>query len=194
MNDESVDTGRERGGPAVLFIALMDTICFLGAILSALCLAALVALIAGEIGVAFLSKIVPSVPAGIPVAWEYTGYLLGTVFMMGSGLALRTGGHIRLGIVLDSLKGGKRRAMETLSSVIGLIFTGFMFGSLLQFTLRTLDRGTLSPQSFTPLWIPQGLLTLGALLLFLQMFARLLACVIDVPVDNVKMRPKTLED
>ena len=194
MNDESANTEMERGGPIVAFINLMDKVCFLGAIISALCLAALVVLIIGEIGVAFLSKLIPSMPASIPIAWEYTGYLLGTVFMMGSGLALRTGGHIRLGIILDSLQNDRKRIVETVASVIGLIFTGFMFWSLLQFAMRTFERGTLSPQSFTPLWIPQGLLALGAFLLFMQMFARLLACIVDLPLDNLKMRPKTLED
>lgn len=194
MTGESLSTGATRGGPIVAFIAAMDKVCFLGALISALCLAALVVLILGEISVAFLSKLTPVVPASIPFAWEYTGYLLGTVFLMGSGLALRTGGHIRLGIILDNLKESHRRFCETVASLIGLVFTGFMFWSLLQFTLRAFERGTLSPQSFTPLWIPQGMLTLGALILFLQMFARLLACAIDVPLDNVKMRPKTLED
>lgn len=185
---------REKGGLIVGFIALMDRISFLAGIFSGLCLTILVVLISTEIVVAMLSKVFPWVPSSIPVAWEYTGYLLGIVFLMGSALALRTGGHIRLGMLLDHLDGNKRRIFEAVASVVGFIFTSFMFWSLLHFALRSFTRGTLSPQSFTPLWIPQGMLALGALLLCLQMFARLLACIVNVPVDNLEMRPKTLED
>ncbi len=68
--------------------------------LGAACLAALTCLMLAEVLVRALSDIFPWVPADIPVAWEYSSYLMAAAFTFGAAMTLRAGGHIRVTLVL----------------------------------------------------------------------------------------------
>ena len=53
-----------------------------------------------------LGRVFKGLPRDIPIAWEYSAYLMGAAFMLGSGLTLRAGMHVRVELLL---KGGKAR-------------------------------------------------------------------------------------
>ena len=77
--------------------------------LGAACLVTLTALMIGEVVVRALSNVFPWVPADIPVAWEYSSYLMAACFTFGAAMTLRAGGHIRVTLVLGRLGQGGRR-------------------------------------------------------------------------------------
>jgi hypothetical protein len=86
---------------------LLDGIERLGALdgwIGAACLSTLTLLMLAEITVRALSNFIPWVPADIPVAWEYSSYLMAACFTFGAAMTLRAGGHIRVTLVLGRLR------------------------------------------------------------------------------------------
>ena len=72
-----------------------------------------------EVVVRALSNIFPWVPADIPVAWEYSSYLMAATFTFGAAMTLRAGGHIRVTLVLARVSPAVRRWMETVLAAAG---------------------------------------------------------------------------
>lgn len=191
-NDGAVNS--PAGGAFAAFRRLADAIAIAAANAAALCLAGLVALVSAEIVLALASRLVPSLPPGIGIAWEYSSYLMGTAFMLGSGLTLRAGMHIRVELLLRAGKGRHARLFELVSALVGTLFTGLLAWSMTMFTWRSLTSGQVSGESLTPLWIPQGALTVGCLVLLLQMVLRLFAAVLGEPLEDSSLGIATLPE
>ena len=187
-------TTHRAAGAVAAFVRGIDRLAIVGGYLAAICLAALVVLITAQIVVAAASRVFPALPGGISIAWEYSSYLMGSAFLLGSGVTLRAGGHIRLGTVIDHFNPPVQRVFEVIASAIGSLFAGFLFWSLLQLALQSWLRGYLSAESFTPLWIPQGALAAGALLLALQMIARLANVLAGLPAVDTTLRATNVEE
>ena len=153
-----------------------------------LSLASLLALILVEVGLAVLGKLPIGVSYDIQVGWEYSAYLMGAVFMFGAAAGLRAGSHVRVSILLARTSGPANMALEAVSTLFGLFVTGFLTWSLFNFTLRAWNNGQLSSGSLTPLWIPDAALTLGALLLALQLAARLLRVLLGLPPEDASLQ------
>ena len=101
--------------------AFLDGIDILGRLdgwMGAACLAALTCLMLAEVAVRALSDIFPWVPADIPVAWEYSSYLMASAFTFGAAMTLRAGGHIRVTLVLARVSPAVRRWMETVLAAL----------------------------------------------------------------------------
>lgn len=178
----------------VAFRRAADAIALAAGYAAALCLAALVALVSAEIVLALLSKVFRSLPPGVGFAWEYSAYLMGVAFMLGSGLTLRAGMHIRVELLLRAGGGRHARMLEIVAAAIGVGFTGLLTWSMARFTLQSAMSGQVSGESFTPLWIPQGALTLGCLVLTLQMALRLVAALLDEPLEDASLGVATLPE
>ena len=118
--------------------------------MGAACLAALTCLMLGEVLVRALSDIFPWVPADIPVAWEYSSYLMAAAFTFGAAMTLRAGGHIRVTLVLARVTPATRRWMETVLAALGVAFTGFLALAMVNFTWRSFSSGQISISSDTP--------------------------------------------
>ena len=118
--------------------------------LGAACLAALTCLMLGEVLVRALSDIFPWVPADIPIAWEYSSYLMAAAFTFGAAMTLRAGGHIRVTLVLARVTPATRRWMETVLAAMGVAFTGFLALAMVNFTWRSFSSGQVSLSSETP--------------------------------------------
>jgi TRAP-type C4-dicarboxylate transport system permease small subunit len=183
-----------EGGSFVAFRRLADTLALVSAYAAALCLAALVALVTAEIVMALLSKIFRSLPPGVSIAWEYSSYLMGIAFMLGSGLTLRAGMHVRVELLLRAGNGRYARLFEIVSALIGTLFTGLLAWSLARFTMQSLTSGQVSGDSLTPLWIPQSALTVGTAVLFLQMLLRLISAILDEPLEDKSLGAATLSE
>ncbi|MGL4323808.1 MAG: TRAP transporter small permease subunit [Beijerinckiaceae bacterium] len=182
-----------QGGFAA-FRRAADLIALWAAYAAVLCLAALVALVTAEIIMGLASKIVRSLPPGIGIAWEYSSYLMGISFLMGSGLTLRAGMHIRVELLLRAGKGRHARLFEIIAALIGTAFTALLVWSLVRFTMQSFSAGQVSGDSLTPLWIPQAALTLGAAVLFLQMALRLMAALLNEPLEDKTLGIATLPE
>ena len=121
------------------------------------CLVSLTSLMLAEVIVRALSNIFPWVPADIPVAWEYSSYLMAACFTFGAAMTLRAGGHIRVTLVLARVSPAVRRWMETVLAALGTCVLRLprVVDGLLH--LAQLRRGQTSVSSGTLVWIPAGL-------------------------------------
>ncbi len=180
----------ERRGIAVLQ-STADLLSLASAWLAAACIIALTGLVLAEILVAFLARFISALPSGIGIGWEYSAYLMGASFLLGAGMTLRAGLQLRVEILL---RAGNRRyanVLELSSALIGSAVMLFLAINLARMTLRTFGYGEVSQDSFTPLWIPQAVLTLGAVVLTLQMLVRLLACLLGHPLERPEIGAAT---
>jgi TRAP-type mannitol/chloroaromatic compound transport system permease small subunit len=169
-------------------LAFADTLAIAGSWFAAASLAVLVVLIVTEILVAFVSKFFPDLPGDVPIAWEYSGYLSGTAFMAATAIALRAGNHIRVGIVINNLSGAVRRGMELLCSLVGTVMAVFLAWTLTRFAIQAAMSGQVSIDSYTPMWIPKSMLAVGAILLAVQMVARLIRGVAGAPLEDESLK------
>ena len=177
--------------PLAMLYRIADGIALAAAFLAAACIVALTGLILTEIAVAFIARFNPAMPAGIGIGWEYSAYLMGGAFMLGSGMTLRAGQQIRVELLLRAADGRFVRACEFASCLIGTATAVFLAVTMSQLTMRMFASGEASQDSFTPLWIPQSALTLGAIVLAVQMILRTLATMMNAPVERPELGAAT---
>jgi TRAP-type mannitol/chloroaromatic compound transport system permease small subunit len=175
-------------------LALADKLAIAGAWLAAVSLGILVVLIVSEITVAFISKFFRDLPGDIPIAWEYSGYLSGTAFLAATAITLRAGGHIRVGVLLANVGPSIRHALEIFCSALGTVMTVFLAWTLIRFAVQAAAGDQLSIDSYTPMWIPKGLLAVGAILLAVQMIARLIRSVAGIPMEDESLKGSGLTE
>ncbi len=168
-----------------------DGLSLVAAFLAVACIVALTGLILAEMSVAFLARFVPSMPSGIGIGWEYSAYLMGGAFMLGAGMTLRAGQQIRVELLMRAWGGRFARLCEMASCLLGTTITVFLAITMSQMTLRMLSSGEASQDSFTPLWIPQSALTVGAIVLAVQMIARTIASIAGDRVDRPELGATT---
>jgi TRAP-type C4-dicarboxylate transport system permease small subunit len=170
--------GRSPTVATAALLRIIDGACAIGAGIAAVSAGLLALILIGEvIATSFLSW-------SQPWAVEYAIYLQCFVLFCGTGWTLRQGGHIRVGVLLQVLPSGAARLLDLLGTAFAIGTVGFATWALWQQLLRTYDFGSTSfyPMG-TPLWIPQGLLTLGVTLLLLAFVARLLRLLLNQPAD-----------
>lgn len=108
------------------------------------------------------------------IADEMSGYLLVLLTFVGLAPTLRGGGFIRIDTYRARLRGAPRQALELGIHVLALGYAALLDWHLWRLALDAWRLGTTSIQvSRTPLWIPQGLMALGGLLLVVDLLARL---------------------
>ena len=178
------------GAPVALRPLLegIDKLSRLDGWLGVACLISLTALMIAEVIVRALSNVIPWIPADIPVAWEYSSYLMAACFTFGAAMTLRAGGHIRVTLVLARVSPRVRRAMEAVLAVLGTFFCGFLAWSMAYFTWRSFDSGQTSVSSGTLVWIPQAFITFGIVLLTIQFAARFFQAALGLPLEDLRMR------
>jgi TRAP-type C4-dicarboxylate transport system permease small subunit len=189
-------SGANAGAPQPLR-AILDGIDQLGRLdgwLGALCLAALTCLMIAEVAVRALSNIFPWVPGDIPVAWEYSSYLMAAAFTFGAAMTLRAGGHIRVTLVLARVTPQTRRWLETVLAALGTGFAGFLAVAMVNFTWRSFTGDQVSISSATPLWIPQSVVTFGVCLLMLQFVARFFQALLGLPLEDLSMKAASVAE
>ncbi len=185
----NADTSMPRAVDA--FQRFADQLALAATYLAAACLFALTALVIAEVALGMLGRVFKGLPRDIPIAWEYSAYLMGAAFMLGSGLTLRAGMHVRVELLLKGGKARLARRYETISSLIGVIVCSLLAWTFTAFAIRSFMSNQLSQDSFTPLWIPQAPLAIGAIVLAIEMVARLLACLFGGPTENESFRIAT---
>jgi TRAP-type C4-dicarboxylate transport system permease small subunit len=183
--------GSPNAGAPPLLRPLLDGIDRLSRLdgwLGAGCLVTLTALMLAEVLLRALSNVFPWVPADIPVAWEYSSYLMAATFTFGAAMTLRAGGHIRVTLVLARVSPATRRWMETVLAVLGVGFCGYLAWAMAYFTWRSFESGQTSVSSGTLMWIPQIFVTFGIVLLTVQFVARFFQAALGLPLEDINMR------
>ncbi|WP_114011620.1 TRAP transporter small permease [Cohaesibacter intestini] len=182
--------------PAIfsIYVRVVHWLAIGGGILATICLTLLTFLVFSEVAVSSLSKIIPGMRTDIPIAWEYSGYLMGTAFMLGSAITMRAGGHIRVTALLFLISPKIRHVVETFATLVGTLFSAFLSWALIAFTYRSFMDGNVSFASYTPLWIPQTGMTIGASILTLALVERLFRCLLGVPLELPSLKAASSED
>lgn len=190
------------GAPAILR-PVLDAIDRLGRLdgwIAGGCLIALTILMIAEVVVSAIANSVyflrakgldwlpAEIPASVPNAWEYSSYLMAASFTFGAAMTLRAGGHIRVTLLLARLSPSRRRLLEIVAALAGMLLSGFLAYSMVLFTWGSYARGATSINSDTPVWIPQALITFGIILLSLQFFARFLQAACGLPLEDPRLR------
>ena len=151
-------------------------------------------LMLAEITVRALSNFIPWVPADIPVAWEYSSYLMAACFTFGAAMTLRAGGHIRVTLVLGRLAAAgaaasprspprwSRRCSSASSRSRWRASPG-----------RAFNAGQTSISSGTLLWIPEAVIAFGMVLLALQFLARFIQALLGLPLEDHRIKAAPVE-
>jgi TRAP-type mannitol/chloroaromatic compound transport system permease small subunit len=169
-----------------------DIVAVAAAWAAALCIAALTLLVLTDTMLAFVSRyLISSVPSGTGIGWEYSAYLMGSAFVLGAGLTLRAGLQLRVEVLIAAGGAFWAWCLELASCLLGSFITVTLAIWLFRFTLRNYGFGDVSQDSFTPLWIPQSVLTLGVSVLAFQMIARLLTCLTGGTVNRPELGAAT---
>ena len=165
-------------------LAAIDKLAKLDGWLGALCLVLLCSLMIAGIIIRTLSTVVNWLPKDIPIAWEYSSYLMAVTFTFGAALTLRAGGHIRVKLLLSNAPPQVVRILEGISAAAGFGFATFFSVAMTEFSYRAFVADERSLASSTPLWIPQAFVAFGAVLLAFQLLARLGQVCLGEPVEN----------
>lgn len=169
-------------------LRLIDRLGRLDGWIGAGCLVALTLLMLAEIIVRALSSVLPFVPADIPVAWEWSSYLMAATFTFGAAMTLRAGGHIRVNLLLSRLGPKPRQALEFGCSLVAAIFTLYFSWGMIVFAWSSWSRGQTALSSDTPVWIPQAVIAFGIVLLALQFVARCIQAALGLPVEDHRLK------
>lgn len=190
MNGPSSSAAQAAAVPAALRGLLdgIDRLSRLDGWIGGGCLLALTLLMLSEIGTRFLSSFLPFFPASIPVAWEYSSYLMAASFTFGAAMTLRAGGHVRVTLLIGKAPPALRRPMEIAAALLGFAFMGFLTYAMVRFAWGSFSRGQTSVSSDTPVWFPQAVVTFGMLLLTLQFLARVIQAGFGLPLEDEGMK------
>jgi TRAP-type C4-dicarboxylate transport system permease small subunit len=114
----------------------------------------------------------------IPIAFEFSRYMLAMTMFLGSSWALRDGGHIRVTLLFE---------VEFVATTFALGVSLYLSRAIIVFTATTYERGSRSfYPSETPLAWPQTALAIGIALISLALLARLIRIVINEPTESSK--------
>ena len=129
----------------------------------------------------------------IPFSLEYGTYALCLVMFAGSGWAMRSGSHIRVGLLVALLPAGGRRVADVAGTVFGLGISCYLSVALVRYVLETYERGTVSIHlSHTPLAYPQSLFALSTCVLTLALIVRLIRLLLNEAPEEA--RPVAAEE
>lgn len=137
----------------------LDALYAAGAVLAALSLLGIFLVMVGQVGLRAIG-----VP--FPGADDISAYLCVATTFFALALTFRRGEVIRVGLVLERLGPGPRRAVETVALVLAVIATAYAVWWTLDDVLFSLEIGDLAQGALPiPLWIPKLAMPLGAGLL-----------------------------
>lgn len=106
---------------------------------------------------------------------EVSGYVVLGIVFLGLAHTMKVGGHIRVTAVIERIRGRARAALLGTCLLLAMAWAGVVLaGAIYQvreyYTQHVLSFAYLQ----TPLWIPAGLMVVGAALLVLQCVALLI--------------------
>jgi TRAP-type C4-dicarboxylate transport system permease small subunit len=103
---------------------------------------------------------------------ELSGYLVLGIVFLGLAYTLKTGGHIRVDILLGRAAGAARTALQLACLSVALAWAGFVLAGTWRLAHEYFTQNIRSFAYLqTPLWIPATVMVAGAVLLVLQVLA-----------------------
>ena len=106
----------------------------------------------------------------IPIAWDYSAYLMGTVFFLAAAGALRHGIHVRVTLLNEALPQSIASKVKLLAAILAFAIACYVCFALGDQTYQSFKRGAKSFSVVaTPLWIPQLVFLTGSVIFAFQL-------------------------
>ena len=150
--------------------AFLDRLYRAAAILSALCIGAMCLLVSAQIALNVGTRLGLPLPPTIPSYADFAGFLLAAATFLALAWTLRSGGHVRVGLVTSRLPAGIRWGIELVVLALATGFAGYatwFAGKLAEESHRFGDVST--GIVAVPLWIVQVPMVAGLALLTLAL-------------------------
>lgn len=104
---------------------------------------------------------------------EFVGYAVATMTFLGLGYALDHGALVRVNVLLDRIPSRLHWLPELVCSLLSLGAFAWLAWFWAKNVLRSYQRGTVSETlAETPLWLPEGMVLVGMLLLCFSLLSR----------------------
>lgn len=150
---------------------ILNTIYKAAGLLSAFLILAICLLISAQIVLNGMGRLFPGLlPSTIPSYADFAGFMLAGATFLAMAYTLRSGGHIRVNLVVQRLSPRAVLFAEILTLATASAFVGyavFFAGALVQ---ESLHYGDVSNGIIpVPLWIPQSAMTFGLGLLLIAL-------------------------
>ncbi|GFE62945.1 TRAP transporter small permease [Litoreibacter roseus] len=146
----------------------LDALYTAAGVLAALSLIAILLLILVQMLARWTGEVFPGAP-------DYAGYAMAAASFLAFANALNRGSHIRVSIVLNALGPTARRWLDIWCFAIATAVMWYFVYYAQRFVFWSWKFGDVSQgQDKTPLWMPQGLMLLGAVILAIALTDNLL--------------------
>lgn len=136
----------------------LDMLYAASGVAASLCLVTILLLIVLQMVARWTGEIFPGAP-------EYAGYAMAAASFLALADALNRGAHIRVSLLLNTLKAPFRRIVESLCFGCSILIAWFFVYNAIHFTYWSWSFSDISQgQDATQLWIPQAMMAGGATL------------------------------
>lgn len=137
----------------------LDGLYLASGVLASLCLIAILSLIVIQMLARWTGEVFPGAP-------DYAGYAMAAASFLAFASALNRGSHIRVSIVLNAVGPKMKRAIDTWCFAVGTAIAWYFVFYAQRFVFWSWKFNDISQgQDKTPLWIPQSVMLLGAVIL-----------------------------
>jgi TRAP-type C4-dicarboxylate transport system permease small subunit len=149
---------------------LLDGIYRASGVLAAVFLFAICAVVLLQVGANLVDTVADRVtgePIGlvIPSYADFAGFFLVAASFLALAPTLRTGGHIRVCLIIEHLGGARRRAVELWCTGVAALLSGYFAFYAIRLVLESVAYGDVSPGMVpVPLWLPQSSVALGLII------------------------------
>lgn len=151
---------------------ILDTLYFASGAAASLCLITILVLIVIQMLARWTGEVFPGAP-------DYAGYAMASASFLAFANALNRGAHIRVSILLNALPAGLRRLTEIWCFGIGAAVMWYFVYYCQKFVYWSWKFQDISQgQDRTPLWIPQSVMLIGAVILAIALTDHLLRLII----------------
>jgi len=139
--------------------------------LSAFLILAICLLISAQIVLNGVGRLMPGVlPSTIPSYADFAGFMLAGATFLAMAYTLRSGGHIRVNLVVQRLSPRATLIAELLALAVASVFVGYALYFSGALVLDSLHYGDVSNGIIpVPLWLPQSAMTFGMGLLLVAL-------------------------
>lgn len=139
-----------------------------GAVLAAICLLAIAVLILAQVAGRWFDIIVPG-------AEEFAGFLMAATAFLALAWTLRSGGHIRVTLLIRNFSPRFRRLQETVVLLLAVALSARLAWAAVALVIESYEFNDVSDGYIAvPLWIPQMPMALGLLLFTLALLDELI--------------------
>ncbi len=157
-----------HSSPSLFMRRFFDLLYHWSGIAAGICIALMALLILTQIVGRWFGVVIPSTE-------DFSGYLLAAASFLALAYTLRSGGHIRVTLVIGRLSGPLRNLIEGLVLLLALLLSGYAtwYCGLLTFEswqFEELSQGYIP----VPLWLPQLPMAVGLLILTIALADELL--------------------